>query len=380
MDANCPYETPFLNDHAAKIVYIFLSAFSASLSISGSSLLLYILIRGGWSRFLQTRNRILFATSVIDVFSSIALGFSILPTPQETDCSIGMGNLSTCAAQGFFLQFGLAVPAYSAMLSLYYLLSIRYGMNPATIAKKYEPFMHAFALVPTLSTAIIGVTNKMFFSESAVCWIGDVCQSNGNCPSGNVWGKGYGIAIASICFVCICGFITILCLIAISWTLRQRNLAMLRFRFRREINDRSSNRRLNDVEFAALESAKQAYLYATAMVVTWLGVVCDLISSNISGETIPVPSWFHFHLIGLFLPLQGLWNFFAYARPIVSKIRRDDENISYMAALRVVIVGENETSNSNSDPCTDTGGPSSDAQNMQRIRRDSLLLVPIEGS
>ena len=103
------------------------------------------------------RNRLLLGMSAIDILSSTAAGFSFIPTPQETRCSVGMGNLSTCALQGFFTQLGFAVPGYSAMLSIYFLMTIRYGMDTETLTKKYEPFMRVFALAPPLTTTIIGV-------------------------------------------------------------------------------------------------------------------------------------------------------------------------------------------------------------------------------
>jgi len=339
-------------------------------------MILYLILREGWAKLSLTRNRLLFSTSVLDIFSSVALGLSIIPTPQETECSIGMGNLSTCATQGFFIQLSLAVPAYNAMLSLYYMLTIRYGMLQATIAKKYEPFMHAFALVPTLATAIIGVANKMFYSESAVCWIGDICQSNGNCPNGNVWGTGYGVAVASICFTCVCAITTVICMLAIFFTLRQRNLAMLGYSFGRGSDSHSGNRRMNDVEFAAVESAKQAYLYATAYILTYSGASCDLIASNISGSTIAFPFWFHFHVVAIFLPLQGMWNFFAYTRPIVSKIRRDrSDDISYIDAIIMMMSGTNGNSNSNQDLNTTDH---SSYQHGSSVRRDSIFLMPVQ--
>ena len=63
--------------------------------------------------------------------------------------------------------------------------------------------MHAYALVPALTTAIIGVMNGMFFSEERCCWFGDVCKSLGNCPDGNIWGKGYWVVIISVTYSCV---------------------------------------------------------------------------------------------------------------------------------------------------------------------------------
>ena len=106
----CPYEKPF-DSYQAKISYMVICAVSASASIIGSISILYIMFRGGWAKLSRLRNRLLLGASVIDIFTSVAFDFSIIPTPQETACSIGMGNLSTCAVQGFFIQLSYASPA-----------------------------------------------------------------------------------------------------------------------------------------------------------------------------------------------------------------------------------------------------------------------------
>ena len=341
MGISCPYEKPF-DYHQGKIAYICISAFSGSLSIIGSSLILYTMSHGGWTRLSRPRNRLLFGMSVIDIFSSAAYSVSIIPTPQETECAIGMGNLSTCNAQGFLIQLGFAGPAYNAMLSIYYLLTIRYGITQTIIAEKYEVLMHVFALVPTLTTAIIGVVKKMYFSEAAVCWIGDICQSFGNCPTGNVWGRGIGIFLATTAYMWLCTTTTVCCMIFLSWTLKRRNLASSQYRFPGVIDRLPSNRRLSELEFASLESAKQAYLYSAAFIFTYVWGTCGLIVSSITGKAIATPWWYHYHLVGFFLPLQGLWNFLAYVRPQVSNIQRDrnDDNISFIAAVKMIVTDQ----------------------------------------
>eukprot|EP00555_Chaetoceros_dichaeta_P011766 CAMPEP_0198268528 /NCGR_PEP_ID=MMETSP1447-20131203/37543_1 /TAXON_ID=420782 /ORGANISM="Chaetoceros dichaeta, Strain CCMP1751" /LENGTH=185 /DNA_ID=CAMNT_0043959611 /DNA_START=86 /DNA_END=640 /DNA_ORIENTATION=+ len=180
-----------ISSDTGKIILICVSAISASLSIAGSTLIIYILSHAGWRKLARLRNRLVFGMSIIDIFSSAAVGFSIILTPQETECSVGMGNQLTCNVQGFFIQLGFAVPGYNAMLSLYFLMTIRYGIDQVTVAEKYELLMHAFVLIPPLTTAIIGAAGKMYFSETANCWFGDICQSLGNCVNGDIWGNGF---------------------------------------------------------------------------------------------------------------------------------------------------------------------------------------------
>jgi len=141
--------------------------------------------------------------------------FSFIPTPQETWCSVGIGNLSTCALQGFFTQLGFAVTGYSAMLSIYFLMTIQYGMDTETLAKKYEPFMHVFALAPPLMTAIIGVDKQMYFSETTNCWLGDICQSFDNRPNRNMFGSVIWVLLVSVCFLVISTATTIFSMLGI---------------------------------------------------------------------------------------------------------------------------------------------------------------------
>jgi hypothetical protein len=39
------------------------------------------------------------------------------------------GTQRICSVQGFFIQVGMAAPLYSGVLTVYYLLMVRYGWN-----------------------------------------------------------------------------------------------------------------------------------------------------------------------------------------------------------------------------------------------------------
>jgi len=236
--------------------------------------------------------------------------------------------------QGFFIQLGFAVPGYNAMLSIYFLMTIRNGMDQAIVAEKYELFMHAFVLIPTLTTAIIGAAGEMYFSESSNCWFGDICQSLGNCPNGNILGNGFWVMIVSVLFVFAYTSIVVICLITIYWTLRKRKLATQRHAFRpgREIE----NRRQTEIEFAENEIAKQATFYFIAYSVTYLFPSVAILRS-FSGEIV-LPYWHHL-LSAVLFPLHGFWNFVGYTRPIVSKIRRENGgSTSLIAAIKLIIL------------------------------------------
>ena len=153
---------------------------------------------------------------------------------------------------------------------------------------------------------------------------------------------------------------------------------MSQYGFRQEIDALASSRRLNHIEFAAAESAKQAYLYAAAYILTYIWPFCDLLASSITGKVIATPEWFHFHLAAVFLPLQGFWNFLIYTRPIVSKIRRDenDDSLTFIAALKMIIVDKEEESNTNTSTNADLSTSSPAAEEKDEVyRRRSILSI-----
>lgn len=326
--------------------YQWICAISGSLSISGSSLIIYIILRGGGTQLLRTKSRLLLGMSIVDICSSTAYAFSIMPTPQVTGCSNGLGNISTCAAQGFFLQLGLAGPAYNAMLSIYFLMTIRYSLNRRIIAEKYELLMHLYAITPVLVTAIIGVAKNMYFGEGGLCWFGDVCTSYGTCSDGNGWGSGFPLVIFSFGFTAINAVCTVFCMLAIYWTLHKQNLANRRHVFQPNGLTTTRHRRANETEFAANQSFKQAFLYFCAFLITYIWMSIIIIVSLFDDKAEVWNHAWYYCLSGMFRPLQGMWNFFAFVRPVVCAIQRQERNdsISFFSALKKVMIGGSEGS------------------------------------
>ena len=59
------------------------------------------------------------------------------------------------------MTLGLAVPGYTAMLSIYYLATVVYSKIGKMIAQ-FELFMHAYAILPALVGESIGSLNNYF--------------------------------------------------------------------------------------------------------------------------------------------------------------------------------------------------------------------------
>jgi hypothetical protein len=130
-------------------------AFSATLSILGSSCIIWMLLSEKRKKLKSVKYRILFALCLSDVLNSLWHVVWPLPLPKGTPGVWGaMGNYTSCNAQGFFIQFGMIGSFYNGALSLYYYKSLCANMNDEQIAKRYEKWIHIGCLVWPLGTAI----------------------------------------------------------------------------------------------------------------------------------------------------------------------------------------------------------------------------------
>ena len=130
-----------------------------------------MIARGGRITLSKIQNHLLLPMSVLDVIQSTGLAFLTLPIPKGSLCTYGaIGNKITCTIQGFCLQLGFSVPSYNAMLCIYYLCTIKYNMMEEQLAR-YEPFMHAFAVIPSLAAAILAASFSLFNNLSVFCFV-----------------------------------------------------------------------------------------------------------------------------------------------------------------------------------------------------------------
>jgi hypothetical protein len=83
---------------------------SATLSMAGSVWIITEVATHKVKRQ-QVYHRILLAMSIYDILESMWNFASTWPIPEGTEnIHNPLGNTATCTAQGFFLQFGLAIP------------------------------------------------------------------------------------------------------------------------------------------------------------------------------------------------------------------------------------------------------------------------------
>jgi hypothetical protein len=153
-----------------------------NLSVAASSIIVYqVVLRIIKDRRSQRRDlvtpyhRLMLGFSLADILYSFWVGLSTLVVPESSGVIYGFGTTATCSIQGFFLQFGAATHLYIAILSLYFLLKIRYNVTDDTLYHRYEFWFHAIPWVVAIGTGSMGVAlqiyNPMIVPEMG-CWVG----------------------------------------------------------------------------------------------------------------------------------------------------------------------------------------------------------------
>lgn len=153
----------------AKLLAI-LPKVSGPLSIFGSCWILRDIVKDKrkWSK---PYHRLLFSMCVMDVFGSCGLMMSTWPIPSTSDRWGASGNDATCSAQAFFIQANISSPLFNFMLSLFFLLKVRYGYTDEQLSKRIEPLMQSSTLMFGIGTSIACLAMDMFADSSLWCWI-----------------------------------------------------------------------------------------------------------------------------------------------------------------------------------------------------------------
>lgn len=165
-----------------RAVLAWLPRVSAIISLLSSLLIIRDILRryrqsavGSSLRAGSSQNRVylelLLGMSVADMVGSVAWSFTTLPIPEylpngyPSQIYGAHGNEQTCAAQGFFVQLGYIGVFYNMMLSVYYVLVIRFGYKGQRLLK-VRKWLHAiplsigvilaFAAIPFYDMAVWG--------------------------------------------------------------------------------------------------------------------------------------------------------------------------------------------------------------------------------
>ena len=308
------------------LAFIWMKRCSAILSILGSSTVLYMILSDRKRKLSQSHNRLITAMSCIDILSSIAHAFATAPLPREYPFSYGAsGTRGTCNAQGFFAQLSMAAPTYNAMLSIYYVLVVKYQINRKSIARKIEPFMHAVAILYPLSTAIAGLSIGLFNSNGFTCYIHQYpfnCEGRGiDCTRGNDASK-YRLYFVGVELVFIF-IVNVICMIILIAFIQKRERARTKYIFRGSSPSSHKSEQSKN-------ATRQALLFIGAFVITYVWGFVSAANHAAKGSA----NFTVLILGGFFVPLQGFFNFIVYLRPRYNSLRKANSSKSFLWLLK----------------------------------------------
>jgi hypothetical protein len=143
--------------NAETIALVWTQRASGTLSLVGSLIILVSILfkkkKVRWSPY----NQIVMSISLFDCCSSIGYIFGSALTPAEVGIYGSIGNEQTCGFQAFLFQIGIASIYYNLVLSVYFVMIVKYRWNARKL-KRVQWWVHgavcgvalimAFAVIP----------------------------------------------------------------------------------------------------------------------------------------------------------------------------------------------------------------------------------------
>lgn len=116
--------------------------------------------------------RVIMGANISDIVFSTGLAMSTFVAPEHLDyIMFNQGNTWTCTLQGFLIQFGLvASPLFAFVLSLFYLLIIKYRWTDARL-HRLEPWVHGVIWVFTLAVSVFPIKLQLYNNAHDICWL-----------------------------------------------------------------------------------------------------------------------------------------------------------------------------------------------------------------
>jgi hypothetical protein len=380
---------------AQQVAITLVPAFSGTLSILGSSCIIWMLLQNSQKKLKSVKYRFLFVLCLSDIVYSLWLVPFALPIPKGTPGVWGaMGNYASCNAQGFFLQFGNIGTFYNTALSLYFYKSLCYSMNDEQIAKRYEKWIHIVSLLWPVGTGIAAWQQDLYSYSGLGCWIAPDplrChrRDDVDCIRGEnayIYAWVYcGIPLILLCLYIVYSMGMIYMQVkevsrrAEKWSIGMVD-ASIRSNTSRLEATQWSDRNINDVstrsqtsELASQrgsisgnehrvrsrysertkEAAWQAFLYVIAYAVThiWAFIVFNI---ELGGGTNP---FYLLFIENFFWPLQGFANVFIFLRPRIQAIQKSSPEMYFFTAAYHSVFHYDEVRRKSSKPMLSTARP-----------------------
>ena len=299
-------------------------------SLLGSSAIIYNILSDHQRRFTSAYFRILFGLSLADIIFVCGFMTSTFLDPKGTPgMDYAVGNQATCEAMAFIRHIGaFTQPLYTASLSMYYLLVIKYSKSDDFIRSKIEVWMHVVSWGYPLIGAIVCLSLGLFNTSPRGCRIAayplycDV-RDKKTCI------RGADASIYRWIFVAVPTMfafsVVVICMGIIVLHVRKRERIMnRRFSFR---NAEISRSRSLIIQYKAVMT--QASLYIGTFILVW---ACPAISMGfkVRPKLITI-------LIQIFWPLQGLGNALIYFWPRFIKTKQENSDKSLWWVLKDMI-------------------------------------------
>ena len=323
------------------------------LSSLGSITILYTLMRNKirHKKTQSVKSRILACICFADALHSLLYSTWTMWIPSEDKYPFETipgvyGNRASCRARGFLMQvLGNMRQSYSGALALYFVLSLRCNLSETAISKKYEPFMHLWAIIFPISTAFTYFGLELFNASGVGCWIAPypyLCHLNEEvqCTRGeNAY--TYAWAFTGIPVV----FMDIVIVVCMFLTYQSVKYAYQRAQRPIERAAAAGFIHPDDIEAAKRryggkirQSGIQALLYSATYIFTHFFSFIPVAYEQNHG---PARFWMLF-LYFLLDPLHGFYNVAIFLRPTIHTIQQREKNGSFLHAVYLAIFYNDE--------------------------------------
>jgi G protein-coupled glucose receptor regulating Gpa2 len=336
--------------------YFFLQVFSASLSMVGSLIIIYLVLLHRRKRW-EVYHRLLLSLSLADVAFDLSILFQFPLVRRDTGHPLAIGNITSCTAVGFWTTWSFSmVNLFFVVLSVYFVLTVRYGKNERQVRRYIEPYGYIVAIGLPLAICIAGVYGEAFNPVRIVptcfmrpypsnCYVDDTVE----CERGEHALPLFLIMSGSVFSTMLLG---IVCTWLVYWTVRKQQRRNLRYSFQggpTTMLAEANRKRMRMI-------SRQAICY-TAVFLN--GIFATLFCSQLEtliasvGVTSPQRQAENEKLlhntalavcISLYLflcPLQGIMNVIIYGRPCYLVWRELHPHQTRWWAIRQILHGKN---------------------------------------
>ncbi len=346
------YDLSDLSDKQEMVLSILLVC-SAFLSVVGSCTIVFKIFRSLCRNQTTTPyDRIILGLSCCDIVASFTYALGPFLLPSETSQRVwAIGDDSSCQKLGFLLQLAsLWSIWYNAILSFYYLLTVRFQVKRQDFCRKYEPWLHLSGAIFFPSTALAGYVGKWYTEEdlAMTCWIGRV--DAGCDESGNNCTKQWGELLAYM-FGALPTIVSILAVIINNVIIYLFVRKSLKTNFNapnhRESNESQESQdaieRLMIQDRLRNEAATQGFLYVSSfLIIISPAFAVQILDGSLGygkadqGRLYPL-----LVLNSILLPLQGFINVFIYVRPSHIRFRAANPDKSFWFILKQALFDPN---------------------------------------